>query len=54
MDDEYARRDMQEALDRELDRLKEMLLTPAEKRRADFFGVVFSFLIVIISELFFG
>ena len=54
MDDEYASRDRQETVALEIDRLKDMLLTPAEKRKADFFGIVVSFLIVIISELFFG
>ena len=54
MDDEYASRNLQEALAREVDRFKDMLLTPYDKHKADFYGIVFSFLIVIISELFFG
>ena len=54
MDDEYASRNLQEALAREVDRFKDMLLTPSEKREVEFFTIVFSFLIVIISELFFG
>ena len=54
MDDEYASRDRQRMLSHEVDKIKDMLLTPAEKRMVDFCSIVFCLLLVIVSELFFS
>ena len=54
MDDEYGSRDRQRMLSHEVDKIKDMLLTPAEKRMVDFYSIVFCLLLVIVSELFFS
>ena len=52
MDDEYGSRDRQRMLSHEVDKIKDMLLTPAEKRMVDFYSIVFCLLLVIVSEMF--
>ena len=54
MDDEYASRDRQRMLSHEVDKIKDMLLTPAEKRMVDFYSIVFCLLLLIVSKLFFS
>ena len=54
MDDEYGSRDRQRMLSHEVDKIKDMLLTPAEKRMVDFYSIVFCLLLIIVSELFFS
>ena len=54
MDDEYGSRDRQRMLAHEVDKIKDMLLTPAEKRMVDFCSIVFCLLLVIVLELFFS
>ena len=54
MDDEYASLDRQRMLSHEVDKIKDMLLTPAEKRMVDFCSIVFCLLLVIVLELFFS
>ena len=54
MDDEYGSLDRQRMLSHEVDQIKDMLLTPAEKRMVDFCSIVFCLLLGVGAECFFS